>query len=66
RPFDFVFLCRDSAMCKQVCIALAAPSVDFVFLCRDSAMCKQVCIALAAPSVFAKADIKQAWAALLA
>ena len=27
RPFDFVFLCRDSAMCKQVCIALAAPSV---------------------------------------
>ena len=28
---DFVFLCRDSAMCKQVCIALAAPSV--VVLC---------------------------------
>ena len=39
---------------------------DFVFLCRDSAMCKQVCIALAAPSVLAKADIKQAWSALVA
>jgi len=39
---------------------------DFVFLCRDSAMCKQVCIALAAPSVLAKANIKQAWSALVA